>query len=75
MSFENLSPRESSARIREGWTYLDVRTVAEFEQGHAAGAFNVPFVFRNPGSPPTPNPEFLATVKRHFAKDSRLVLG
>ena len=59
----------------EGWIYLDVRTVEEFDQGHAADAYNVPFAFRDPALGMAPNPEFAAVVKRQFTFESRLVLG
>src|SRR5438094_6995851 len=56
--------------------YLDVRTEAEFEAGHPAGARNVPVVFFDPGArQPLPNPEFVATVKRHLASTTPLVVG
>jgi len=55
--------------------YLDVRTVREFEQGHPTGAFNVPFVFMNPGGPAEANADFCAIVGRHFAKDRKLIIG
>jgi rhodanese-related sulfurtransferase len=55
--------------------YLDVRTVREFDQGHAVGAYNVPVVFLEPGRPGQPNAEFGAIVEKHFTKDRRLIIG
>lgn len=37
-----ISPQEASQKLAEGWTYVDVRTVEEFEAGHPPGAVNVP---------------------------------
>ena len=37
-----ISPQEASAKLAEGWTYVDVRTEQEFEAGHPPGAVNVP---------------------------------
>src|SRR5207249_11390414 len=56
--------------------YLDVRTEAEFEAGHPAGARNVPVVFFDEAAgKPVPNPEFLAVVERNFAPTTKLVIG
>ncbi len=43
--------------------YLDVRTEAEFAQGHPSGAINVPVVFiKGPGQM-EPNPDFVKVVE------------
>jgi len=56
--------------------YLDVRTQAEFEAGHPAGARNVPIVFFDAaGRPPRPNPDFVAVVERHLPRTTKLVVG
>jgi rhodanese-related sulfurtransferase len=59
----------------EGWIYLDVRTPEEFQAGHAAGAYNVPYAMRDRTGRMTPNDEFTAVVQRNFAKDAKLVLA
>src|SRR2546428_12048984 len=56
--------------------YLDVRTEAEFEAGHPAGARNVPVVFFDPATrQPTPNPDFVATVERIIPRTAKLLVG
>ena len=30
-----ISPQEASAKLAEGWTYVDVRTTQEFEAGQS----------------------------------------
>lgn len=55
--------------------YLDVRTEAEFEKGHPTGAYNIPVVFLEAGAPARPNPDFVAVVSRHFARERKLVVG
>src|SRR5438093_12922009 len=56
--------------------YLDVRTEAEFEAGHPAGARNVPVVFFDQATGrPVPNPDFLAVVERNFPRTAMLVVG
>src|SRR4051812_21955325 len=37
-------PREAAALLADGWAYLDVRSIPEFEQGHPPGAVNVPLL-------------------------------
>ncbi|MGD0529251.1 MAG: rhodanese-like domain-containing protein [Polyangiaceae bacterium] len=69
-----ISPQEASAKLAEGWTYVDVRTTQEFEAGHPPGAVNVPFMNAGPGGM-APNPDFLAVMAAAFPRDARLVLG
>ncbi|HZO82695.1 MAG TPA: rhodanese-like domain-containing protein [Candidatus Binataceae bacterium] len=55
--------------------YLDVRTEAEFAQGHPAGALNVPVVFiKGPGQMEL-NEEFLPVVTKTLPRDKKLVVG
>jgi rhodanese-related sulfurtransferase len=38
-----VSPQEAKDLMdKEGYVYVDVRSIPEFEAGHPAGAFNVP---------------------------------
>jgi rhodanese-related sulfurtransferase len=55
--------------------YLDVRSVPEFEAGHAAGAINIPLLHFAPGSGMSPNQDFAAVVDAALAKDARFVVG
>ena len=55
--------------------YLDVRTAEEFAAGHPVGARNVPVVFFRPGSPPAPNPDFVASVDRLVPRQTKLLVG
>ncbi|MCC7540875.1 MAG: rhodanese-like domain-containing protein [Deltaproteobacteria bacterium] len=54
----------------EGYAYLDVRTVREFDEGHPEGAYNVPIAEMG-----RPNPDFVAVVKATFPVDAKLVIG
>jgi len=70
-----VSPEEALDLVREqGFAYLDVRSVPEFEQGHPTGAYNVPIVHMGPMGG-QPNTDFLAVVERRFAKDAGIVVG
>jgi rhodanese-related sulfurtransferase len=69
-----ISPQEASARLAEGWTYVDVRTEQEFEAGHPPGAVNVPVALMAGGTM-APNPDFLRVMKAAFPKDAKIVVG
>lgn len=58
----------------EGYVYVDVRSVPEFEQGHPEGAYNVPLAHMGPRGM-APNADFLNVIQRHFPKDAKLVIG
>ncbi len=75
MPVPRISPEEALERIeRDGYVYIDVRSVPEFEAGHPAGAYNVPLNHAGPGGM-TPNPDFLAVVEATFPRDAKLVVG
>jgi rhodanese-related sulfurtransferase len=75
MSVKRISPEEALALMRgEGFAYLDVRSVPEFDQGHPDGAYNVPLLHMGPHGM-QPNARFLAVVRRRFATDDKIVVG
>jgi len=65
----------AAAMLAEGYVYVDVRSVPEFQAGHPAGAYNVPLVHRVPGRGPVANPDFAAVMERRFPRDAKLVVG
>jgi rhodanese-related sulfurtransferase len=73
-------PRVSPEEAREllsgdsGYTYVDVRSEPEFEQGHPPGALNVPFMHRGPTGL-VPNTDFVFVMEAAFEKEARLLLG
>ena len=76
MSYQTADP-EGAKKLLDAdppAVYIDVRTVEEFEQGHVPDSYNVPILFRSAAGM-QPNPDFVATVERHFERDARLVLG
>ena len=75
MPVKRISPEEANALVDgEGYAYLDVRSIPEFEAGHPRGAFNVPLNHLGP-SGMAPNPEFLSVVEKSFPRDAKLVVG
>jgi rhodanese-related sulfurtransferase len=71
---KRVTPPEAAALLAEGWSYLDVRSIPEFEGGHPTGAANVPLL-HSQGGRMAPNPDFQRVVTANFPKDAKLVLG
>jgi rhodanese-related sulfurtransferase len=70
-----VSPQEARELIeRQGYVYVDVRSVPEFQAGHPEGAYNVPLMHMGAAGM-TPNPEFMDVMQRAFPKDAALVVG
>lgn len=65
---------EAKERVRQGWTYLDVRSVPEYAAGHPAGAHNVPYLEAAAGGM-RPNPDFAKVVAALYSTDHKLVIG
>lgn len=77
MSVEQVMPDEAARLVEsEGYVYIDVRSVPEFDQGHPAPAVNIPLLHADQQTGQmTPNPDFVRVVKANFSTDDRLVLG
>ena len=67
-------PTEAAELLQQGWVYLDVRSIPEFDQGHPAGASNIPLNHFQ-GGRMAPNPDFQRVVEATFAKDAKIVVG
>jgi len=55
--------------------YLDVRSVPEFEAGHAVRAINIPLMHFTPGQGMSPNDDFVRVVEANLPKDAHIVVG
>jgi rhodanese-related sulfurtransferase len=71
---KRVTPSEAAALLAEGWSYLDVRSIPEFEEGHPPGAANVPLLHLTAGRM-SPNADFQKVVAANFAPDTKLVVG
>lgn len=72
---KRISPEEAHSLVAsEGYTYVDVRTDAEFAAGHPKGASNVPYMLAGAAGM-TKNPDFLDVMKAVYPLDARLVIG
>src|SRR5690242_15119109 len=76
MTIKHLTPKQAHLQQAGGAVYLDVRSIPEFEQGHPAGAFNVPLLHMDPATGQMrPNPDFLPVVRANFPPDTPMVIG
>ncbi len=71
---KRVTPPEAAELLGSGWTYLDVRSIPEFEGGHPTGAANVPLLHFQ-GGRMAPNPDFQRVVAANFPPDTKLVVG
>jgi rhodanese-related sulfurtransferase len=77
MSARSISPKEAFDLLQSRThTYLDVRSVPEFAQGHPRDARNVPYLQPDPASGRMlPNPEFLEVMKANFPPETPILVG
>lgn len=71
---KRVTPQEAAELLAAGWTYLDVRSIPEFEQGHPKSAANVPLMHADRGRM-APNGDFQKVVELNFPRDAKLVVG
>ena len=77
MSIKQAEPPQAHEMLKSNpdAIYLDVRTEAEFAQGHPDGAINVPVVFiKGPGQMEL-NGEFVDVVAKTLPREKKLVVG
>jgi rhodanese-related sulfurtransferase len=74
MAVQRVTPQEAKGLMDEGYAYVDVRSIPEFEKGHPDGAYNVPLLHMGPAGM-APNPDFAAVMQKHFTKETKLIIG
>lgn len=74
MELKRISPDEARDLLESGedYIYLDVRSIPEFEQGHAPGAKNIPLLHRTTMGM-QPNEEFVDVCDRALGKDAKII--
>jgi rhodanese-related sulfurtransferase len=77
MPVKRITPEEAKELLEsnDGYIYLDVRTVAEFDAGHVPGAKNVPVLEPDAFGRMQLNPRFVEIVERSFGKDVKCITG
>src|SRR5687767_13990993 len=71
---KQVTVQEAAELMKEGYKYLDVRSVPEFEAGHPLGALNIPLL-NSQGGRMIPNPDFQAVAQGNLPKDEKLLVG
>ncbi len=75
-SYENLTPQEAWQRQSDqGAIHLDVRTAQEYDEGHAPGTYNVPWLLFHPLMGRQLNEHFANVVRKHWSLDTALVVS
>ncbi|HTI37328.1 MAG TPA: rhodanese-like domain-containing protein [Vicinamibacterales bacterium] len=68
--------QQAHQRQQSGDPYVDVRSVVEFDQGHPAGAANVPLFDVDAATRQMrPNADFVAVMRKNFTPESPLLIG
>ncbi|KAK6939284.1 Rhodanese-like domain [Dillenia turbinata] len=62
---------EAHELVQQGHSYLDVRTLEEFNAGHPTGAINIPYMLQTE-SGMSPNPKFVEQVSTQFEKNDKI---
>ncbi len=70
----SVSSEDVRVLLSQGYSYIDVRDEFEFEQGHPAGAYNVPLMQMTDFGP-EPNEHFVEVIDYHFGPAAKLVVG
>ena len=77
MSVRHIGVQEArKLQTEDGYTYIDVRSVPEYENGHPEGAHNVPLLHLDDKTRQMqPNEEFLAVMQANYSNDAKLLIG
>ena len=79
MELKQLTPQETQSILTENpmAVYVDVRTVAEFADGHPRGkVVNIPILFYHPTTKAVfPNESFLLVMEHYYPKETTLIIG
>ena len=71
---KRVTPAEAAQLLEQGWQYLDVRSIPEFEGGHPRGAANIPLLHAH-GGRMAANADFQRVVEANFPRETPLVVG
>ncbi|MEZ4288709.1 MAG: rhodanese-like domain-containing protein [Polyangiales bacterium] len=75
MTAKRVAPAEAHQLMQnEGYVYLDVRSIPEFDAGHPSGAYNIP-IANMTASGMAPNASFVDIVRATFSPDTKIIVG
>jgi len=74
MDIERVTASEAKRRVdEEGYVLVDVRSMPEYADAHAPGAYNIPFLHKTPNGM-IPNQDFARVIEFQFPdKDAKIV--
>jgi rhodanese-related sulfurtransferase len=76
MQFKQVNPPEAYQLVQDGYKYVDVRAVYEFDEGHPKGAYNIPILVEDVVTGKlVSNPDFITVFQATFPTDAKLVVG
>ena len=77
MAIKELTPQQAHDILTNdpSAVYIDVRTEAEFANGHPRGAVNIPVAFPDPGRGMMVNSDFVRVVETNFPREKKIILG
>mgnify|MGYP001184169619 CR=1 FL=1 len=76
VTIESITPNKAKELLDEGngYVYIDVRSINEYEIGHPSGAYNIPIMHRQGGAM-IHNTDFVSVVEKNFSHETKLLLG
>ncbi len=77
MDIKRVTPEDAKQLLdsNQGYIYLDVRSVPEYEAGHVPGARNIPLLQPDASGRMQPNPRFQEVVEKNFERDAKIITG
>ena len=77
MSVRHVGVQEArTLQTDDGYTYVDVRSIPEYENGHPEKAHNVPLLHLNSQTEQMqPNQDFLAVMQANYPSNAKLLIG
>jgi rhodanese-related sulfurtransferase len=74
MTITRLSIPDAVAKLQAGYLYVDVRTPAEFAEGHPPLSINVPYAYEGPDGM-VPNADFVHECAAKVTPATKFILG
>ena len=77
MEIKRITPEQAKELLDsgQGYVYLDVRTVPEFDAGHVPGGKNVPVMEADDYGRMQLNPRFVSIVEKNLGKGAKCITG
>ena len=75
MAIKEVTPQQAQDILTNDSSavYIDVRTEAEFANGHPQGAVNIPVAFPDPARGMMVNSDFVRVVEANFPREKKII--